>query len=384
MASDWRTTSFVLCWTFLGPTILLVARIINIPLPLSLVSICGLIYTWGLVDIVKPFFFSPLRDLPSPPAESFLLGYNDDTTSRQPGIRLLELMKAVPNHGLIHFRGFAHSSSELLLTTPETLVEVLNNKAYDYHKPAPAKRFLSRVLGRGLIVVEDKEHKVQRKSVAPAFQGGHIRALVPIFWAKATEFADAVAQSMSPDPLHPERGVVEINSIAQRITLDIIGKAGLGRDFNTIRNSDDDLAQQYATILDPSDNPTLFFLVNAFLPPWLTRFIPWKEHQQVVSAIERLRAICRKMLAEKKAALAEKSVDQIDILSVLMRSGAFDDDDLMDSMLTFLAAGHETTSSALTWYMATSPRLLSFLLNLPLQGHVPSIDALRHSRAAEG
>ena len=349
--SGWRATGFVLCWSLAGPALLALTQWNNAHVHLSWASLLGLVYAWGIVNIVVPFYSSPLRDLPSPPAEGFLTGHRDHTMTRPPGISLLNLMRDVPNDGLIHFRGVAHWKSRLLLTTPEALVEVLNNKAYDYHKPGPAKRFLSRVLGDGLINVEGKDHKFQRKSVAPAFQGRHVKALVPVFWEKALVFADAVASAMNVEVLDPKRGVIEINSIAQRITLDIIGKAALGRDFNTIRNSDDELAQQYATILDPTgrSHPTLFFLVNAFLPGWLVPWIPWKENQDVARATQNLRKICRRMLAEKKETLSEKSADQIDILSVLMKSGAFDDDGLVDQQLTFLAAGHETTSSALTW-----------------------------------
>ncbi|RAL66278.1 hypothetical protein DID88_005949 [Monilinia fructigena] len=39
----------------------------------------------------------------------------------------------------------------------------------------------------------------------------------------------------------------------------------------------------------------------------------------------------------------------MDILSILVRSNDFSNEDLEDQLLTFLAAGHETTSSALTW-----------------------------------
>lgn len=38
-----------------------------------------------------------------------------------------------------------------------------------------------------------------------------------------------------------------------------------------------------------------------------------------------------------------------DILSLMIRSNNFSDENLVDQLLTFLAAGHETTSSALTW-----------------------------------
>ena len=266
----------------------------------------------------------------------------------------MKMMKETPNDGLILFRGYLHRTTYLLLTSPDTLFEVLNTKPYDYHKPAPAKRFLRRVLGNGLINVEGNEHKRQRKSVASAFTGKNIRDLVPIFWSKANHFVTAAAATMDVTTATGSKsrsGTVEINALAQRITLDIIGKACFGRDLNTIVNSDDELAQQYAVILDPGRRQyqTLFFLINAFLPEWLVKIIPWERNQEVIRASQNLRTISRRIIAEKRAAIAEKNVEGVDILSVLMKSRTFDDDGLVDQLLTFLAAGHETTSTAITW-----------------------------------
>lgn len=256
-------------------------------------------------------------------------------------------MQQVPNNGMIHLRGFAHCQSGVLLSSPDTLAEVLSNNPYDYHKPAAAKKYLSRTLGNGLVNAEGMEHKMQRKTVTPAFHGRHIKALIPTFWAKATQSTDSVASAMKQDG-SPESektsGVVEISSMAQRMTLDIIGEAGLGRDLNTINNSDDELARQYAAILDPEGQkyPTLWFLTHALLPGWFVRLLPLKEIQRVGNATYNLRVICRRMVAEKREGLAEKSVEQINILAVLMKSGSFDDDGLVNQLLTFLAAGHET------------------------------------------
>jgi cytochrome P450 len=41
--------------------------------------------------------------------------------------------------------------------------------------------------------------------------------------------------------------------------------------------------------------------------------------------------------------------DTTDILSVAIESGGFTDDDLVNQLMTFLIAGHETTASALSW-----------------------------------
>ena len=57
---------------------------------------------------------------------------------------------------------------------------------------------------------------------------------------------------------------------------------------------------------------------------------------------------CFHLIQEKKQAL-EKSVFKKDILSVAIQSGGFSDEDLVNQLMTFLIAGHETTASSLSW-----------------------------------
>lgn len=58
--------------------------------------------------------------------------------------------------------------------------------------------------------------------------------------------------------------------------------------------------------------------------------------------------------------MKSESKEGLYILSIMIRSNDFSDGNLVDQLLTFLAAGHETTSSALTW----STYLLSKHLNI--------------------
>jgi len=68
--------------------------------------------------------------------------------------------------------------------------------------------------------------------------------------------------------------------------------------------------------------------------------------------------ICRRLVLEKRDLIKADADHHFDILSLLIKSSSFADDAMVDQMLTFLAAGHETTSSAFTWLvylLATHP-----------------------------
>lgn len=329
-------------------------------------TIWGLIYAWLFNKIAYPHFFGALRHFPRPTDDVFALGHGPRLMARPPGVNLIKWMRTVPNEGIIAFTGLFHLSIRLLATTPEAISDVLNTNAYDWEKPAPPKAFLASVLGEGILLVEGKEHKVQRRTVWPAFQGKHIRNLVPLFWSKSSEFVDVVAKDMMNPTTAlaattPNTGTIEISEPASRATLDIIGVAGLGRDFATLQDSGDELAGIFGMLTDPTSSATRFyFMAHLFLPTWIIPYLPVPSFIKLRNAAKRLRTICIGLLAEKRATMAEKSIDKPDIISILLNSASMSDDELTDQLLTFLAAGHETTASATTWasYMiATHPEI---------------------------
>ena len=66
-----------------------------------------------------------------------------------------------------------------------------------------------------------------------------------------------------------------------------------------------------------------------------------------------------------------------DIISVALESGVFSEDKLVDNMMTFLAAGHETTASSFTWavhMMCKHPEVQSRLRD-EIRSNISSLDA---------
>jgi cytochrome P450 len=309
-------------------------------------------------------------------------------------------MNEVPNDGIIHFRGIFHVD-RLILTDPRAIADVLVHNSYDFQKPPWVRDFLRQFLGDGLLMTEGEEHKFQRKHIMPAFSFRHIKELYPIFWQKSLELTQAVAAEMLENPEAPRSSVtdglssivVEVNHWANKVTMDIIGLAGLGRDIQALKNSDDDLIKNYEEILEPTTEKAIYFVCNLLFPPPLLRALPWKINERVRITSSNLKIICRQFLQDKKQCMKTQSEDQIDILSILIKSNDFSDESLVNQLLTFLAAGyvlhspvlfalyfglhkvpsHETTSSAFTWtthLLATHPDIQSklrdeVLANLP-------------------
>lgn len=254
-------------------------------------------------------------------------------------------MKEVPNDGLIRIPSFM-VDDRLLLTSPQTLGEVLVHKSYDYQKPPELRNFLRLVLGDGLIVVEGDEHKFQRKHVSPAFTFRHIKELYPKFWSKAAMLAQQITADVKTNTEYSgdiksasPQSVVEINHWANKVTMDIIGVAVIGREFNALVNSDDELIQNYEEILEPTTEKAIYFGANLVFGPNVVGRLPWKINDRLKATTTRLRNICHELVRDKKELIKTQSDDHIDVLSILIKSNNFADDMLVDQLLTFLAAG---------------------------------------------
>ncbi|RYP51964.1 hypothetical protein DL768_002760 [Monosporascus sp. mg162] len=338
---------------------------------------------WAVWSVLLwPKYFSPLRDLPEPSGNSFLFGQFHRIRKEPAGIPQREWATTIPNDGLIRYLG-PFNKERLLVTNPKTLSEVLVTRSYDFVKPADVQHALSRILGVGLLVAEGDEHRFQRKKLMPAFAFRHVKDLYPVFWDKSREVVEAMAEhvtakgpsSSSPsEQADPEKNgkrnsaVIEVGDWASRATLDIIGVAGLGKDFGAIRDPDTELGRSYRSVFSPSKQGQRLALLSLLLPNWVVARIPVKRNDDIASAASYIRSVCRDLIREKRekmqaarssgagreeekptTAAAAATAPDVDILSVALESGAFSDENLVDQLMTFLAAGHETTATSMTW-----------------------------------
>jgi cytochrome P450 len=208
----------------------------------------------------------------------------------------------------------------------------------------------------------------------PAFHFRHIKELYPIFWSKSIEFCNAVGRALQDN----EDTVLEIGHYSTQVTLDIIGLAGLGRDINSLRNSDDELIKNYEELLEPTTEKAVFFLMHLIFPSWMVAMMPWRLNERVRVTTTTLKQICTDFVGQKKANMKHESRESLDILSIMLRSNNFSDSNLVDQLLTFLAAGHETTSSSLTWstyLLSKYPDIQTKLRNEIIE-HIPNPQAL--------
>jgi len=183
-------------------------------------------------------------------------------------------------------------------------------------------------------------HKFQRKNVLPSFQLKHIKELYPVFWGKSRGLVEGIEMEIEHSGKSVGEHVVEFGEWATRVTLDIIGLAGMGRDFNAVRNDDDPLVGAYNELLEPTTERAVYFASNIVGPQDLIQKLPWKQNRVLRETTGKLKYFCLRMVREKREKAKLKGEGGNDILSLLIESNNFSDEELVDQMLTFLAAGY--------------------------------------------
>lgn len=208
----------------------------------------------------------------------------------------------------------------------------------------------------------------------PAFSFRHIKDLYPTFWSKSREMTNAMLDSINSST--DASSVVEIRDWSSRATLDIIGVAGMGQDFNAITDPSNELNTTYRTIFTPAKLARLMQLASMFLPFWFLRLLPLKRNEEMKEAIATIKKVAADLIRSKRVKLEKGGRTDTDILSVAIESGGFSDDDLVNQLMTFLAAGHETTASSMTWaaYLLCKHPDVQKRLREEIHANLPSIN----------
>jgi cytochrome P450 len=186
---------------------------------------------------------------------------------------------------------------------------------------------------QSLLVLEPVEHLARRKMLSPPFHGERVQS-----YARLMERL-AVAEL---DRLQPGE-VVTVKPIAQALTLDVILQAVLGV-------SDVSMRVRLRKIFDALNTP-----LNAF-----ALFVPQLTHRARWNVLSRrpwrLKDELDALLFEHiEATRADPLLsEREDILALMVCAHdedgiGLDDEQLRDELITLIAAGHETTATAITW-----------------------------------
>jgi len=260
------------------------------------------------------------------------------------------------------FYGFGRHDYRLMSLDFRVISHVLNSPIYE--KPWQTRSVLSRLIGRGIFSMEGAEHKLQRKLVGPAFTKHSVKAMTPIFLQKAEELRDrwdAIISQVPSSPTHVPPATIDVYHWLSRAAFDVIGLAGFDYHFHALHDESEDVYLAYRKMFNATEKaPSLKGLVQLYFP-WVETFFPDRHDKIVRNSLQIIKKAGAKIVAEKKAIImAEKAIAQElrdkDLLSLLIKanlssdpSTRMTDAELMDQLSTFLFAGSDSVSLAMSW-----------------------------------
>ena len=247
----------------------------------------------------------------------------------------------------VYERDLVRYGARVWISAPALVRAVLLDERERYRKLSSI-RLLGPLLGRGILTSEGAEWKWQRQAAAPAFRQADLLRLVP-------GFVDAALRLVARWRARP--GVQAVDRDMTRATFEVISST-------LLPSADERLAAVFERSMGAFQHAAGWgiFYASAGLPAWLPR----PGMVSSARAVAALRRATHRVLDERRAAREPRE----DLLHRLMLSRdpesgrSMDDARLVDNLLTFYLAGHETTARALAWtlyLLARSPQWHSLL-----------------------
>ncbi|KAF9094417.1 hypothetical protein BGX23_002137 [Mortierella sp. AD031] len=276
---------------------------------------------------VLPNYVSPLRHIPGPPNKSKYNRYNIpcaglffDVLRQEAGVPYREWIEQYG--GIVCYRGMFNTQN-VLLADPQATQHVFRTHDYKYPKPDRVIRLMSSAIGKGLILVEGDVHRQQRKMIGPAFSDQNIKEMVPVMAVPA----------------------------------EYLGKMWEDRGLTRPGNN---LVKAYSEYFSSSTSIIQFF--RHMIPHY--NEIPFRHNLRRKESIRAVGRVTSQIIREKRAQATSKDRAEQDggkdLMSILMRAneqvgsaedGKLTDAELKAQIVNFMAAGHETTSGAVTWML---------------------------------
>jgi cytochrome P450 len=221
------------------------------------------------------------------------------------------------------------------VTGPALIEKVLLQASAQFPKTPLEKRIFHRTLGDGILTSEGASWRWQRRTAAPLFRPADLASLVPAMTAAAE---DQVARWH----MRPAGAIAAIDHDMTETTFRVISATMFGGSADA----------EAAAIMQAADLAlaTISWDIAAAvvrLPEWL--WYPGKFRRRRAARL--LRSAVTAILARRRAA----GLVGDDLLARLARAQdpetgePMSEKQLVDNLLTFLGAGHETTAKALTW-----------------------------------
>lgn len=201
---------------------------------------------------------------------------------------------------------------------------ILQDNHLNYDKNSPFYHMLGWFLGQGLITSDGELHKRQRRLIQPAFQKARIDALVPMM-VRTTEKRIGT--------FRPGQ-IVDAGAEMIGLTLKIIGQALFSEELDA---KDDGIGAAVEELQRQMQHR-----FRSFLP--LRPVLPTPGDRRFRAINRQLRALIAGKIRNPRGE------------NMLTALQGMPEEQLIDELITFMLAGHETVANTLTWALALLSR----------------------------
>lgn len=250
-----------------------------------------------------------------------------------------------------HFNKLTHLDSIFgrdyaIIHDPKAIRHFLVTNEKNYRLTNIRRAVFEPVTGQGIFVAEGENWKRTRRALTPVFTPRHVQGFGRAMINKSVEAVDAISSRLDE--------VVNISDQMTQLTLNILLACLFSGDQKLDAKR---FANDLERLFEKAGMPHPFDLMEA--PRWMPRV----GRGGALRIVADLRRQVASIALARKRLVATGGEAPEDFLTLLLRAGQdtgepLSEDEVIDNLLTFLAAGHETTARSLAWtfyLLANSP-----------------------------
>ncbi|KAI9083896.1 hypothetical protein K1719_034154 [Acacia pycnantha] len=234
----------------------------------------------------------------------------------------------------------------VLTGNPAVVQHILKTRFPVYQKGKSSRETLTDFLGNGIFNTDGDTWKFQRQVASHIFNTRSLRKFVE--QVVDTELHDRIIPILATAAAQNQ--ILDFQDILQRFAFDNICKIAFGFDPEylspSLGQSKFALAFDAATEISSGRASYIHPLI------WrIQKLLDIGSEKRLRLAISEVRDFAKNLVRDKKRQLAEgASLESADLLSRFLSSGHSDEDFVTDIVISFILAGKDTTSAALTWF----------------------------------
>ncbi|CAF1581794.1 unnamed protein product [Adineta ricciae] len=249
-----------------------------------------------------------------------------------------------------YYRSSFGPIARLSTSDPGLIQGILKSNARCYHKSNLMQMILGTLLGHdSLLMAEDNVHSQHRRLIAPVFQHQNINSMISLMIEKTSNYIEKWQNSLRETA--PKDFIVDMHAEMARLTLDIVTGCVFGDGLMGDNHARKIIYDNVTTTL--ADVEKRIHNMIAIIP--IVNRLPLPSKQRIDKSKRDVRIVIQQIIDDRKQGLTKSSCKGPDLLDLILAArgddkiSKFTDKEIYEETLTFIIAGHETTSNLMVW-----------------------------------